>query len=310
MGPAHDPPTHPAPALAYLPQGAHLPDDASLILLFRATCERWASGACSSSDTAAVTAVCTNTPLQAPHSPSAHGLNPATRLPPPHLLDAFHEAKDAARAAFHASSTAVAAQSLTRVLASPVRPPPPPPYASVAALLTSNPVLATTPAALGLAHVASRALGGANCAAWVVPRTQLEALGPAGAQLAAALVADAWDVGPHGDDPEALLVVADPRLGDADLARLVRAGAIAAATSGERDGGVLPAGEAVASGVGRAPASVAPAHKRLWWQLRLAFDGALQRGATFCLGRRRPLAGAAVDGGGGREGSRKKRRLQ
>lgn len=266
------------------PSSTELRESSTPVRLFSAACARWATGVGSAADLAAVAAFSTTTPLPLPHDPAALGFDIDTRRPPPPLLDAFFSAKDRSRADEHAAKGAVAKRALNLALFCQSQSRRPPPYTAVAELMRTTPELAKMPAAVGLSRAAAAGTGRESCAvAWIVQRQEFEAVGEAGARLAAAMVADSWNVGPHGDDGDTLLAVADARCRDLDLALLVRTISLASLRDGGRGGTVLPAGEPVESDVPRAEGTKAPLYMRAWWQLRLAVEG---RFASTCLGRR------------------------
>ncbi len=81
---------------------------------FVSAAERWASGRGSAADAAAVAAVSLNVPLPRAYDAEAMGFDLTTRLPAPHDLPAYVEARNGARAAAHAEQEYAARDAVLR----------------------------------------------------------------------------------------------------------------------------------------------------------------------------------------------------
>lgn len=187
----------PGPPLAAIPP-----------LAFTAACTRWAAGTATAYDQAVLTSLTTQTPLPDPYDPLPVGFNTRTRLPPADNLHLFHEAKDAARAAFHSSATHARSHALTQALNAPWLPPPRPPFPTE---------LGAAPARKGLAEAAIGGLGKRVVVVWKVRRADLMAAGPA---FVTALKAWGWDV-EVDEEGGGVMWRAGEEVSDWDLVRMV-----------------------------------------------------------------------------------------
>lgn len=149
---------------------------------FTAACARWAAGNANAYDQAVLSSLTTQTPLPEPYDPLPVGFHPDTRLPPRESLHLFHQAKDAARAAFHSDATRARECAFAQALDAPPSPPPRPAFPAG---------LAAAPAKKGLAEAAIGGLGKRVVAMWRVRRPDLIAAGPI---FVAALKAWGWGV--------------------------------------------------------------------------------------------------------------------